>query len=402
MSKSAARLTLIFALVGLGASVAAAYTHYHLLYDPGYRSFCDVNETFSCTQVYASRFSTVRGIPVALFGALWFVAAILLSTAGLTARPPLRESVPGYLFVGSTLALAVILYLGYASFVVLKAVCLLCLTTYAAVIGLFLVSGAATTFPMTTLPRRATRDVRLFAGSPLAIIVAVLFFAGAASTLAWFPRESAAAAGGPAGQSAGPAPTQEQTSEFQRWYASQPRVPLIVPPDGAKVLVVKFNDFQCPACGQSFLQYKPIFAKYEAEHPGAVKLVLKDYPLNRDCNDAMGQTIHPAACDAAVAVRLAQAHGKTDAMEEWLYTHQPAMTPPSVRQAAHDIGQIADFDAKYQATLSLIKGDVALGRQLGIKSTPTFFINGVKVEGALPPQYFEQAIAFELQRASSK
>ena len=124
--------------------------------------------------------------------------------------------------------------------------------------------------------------------------------------------------------------------------------------------------------------------------------------LNRDCNDAMAQTIHPAACDAAVAVRLATAHNKTEAMEEWLYAHQPAMTPPSVRQAARDIGQITDFDAKYQSVLSLVKGDVALGRQLGIKSTPTFFINGVKVEGALPPQYFDQAIAYELQRASPK
>jgi uncharacterized membrane protein/protein-disulfide isomerase len=402
MTKRSALLALTCAVVGLGASAAAAYTHYHLLYDPAYRSFCDVNETISCTQVYMSRFSTFRGIPVALFGATAFVAAALLSVAGLTARPAVRENVPGYLFVLSTLSLAVILYLGYASFVLLKAVCLLCLTTYAAVIGLFLVSGAATSFPMTTLPRRASRDVRVFAGSPLAIVVAILFFAGAVSTLAWFPREGAAAPGDPAGQAALPAPTPDQTSEFQRWYSSQPRVPLVVPAEGAKVLVVKFNDFQCPACGQSYLQYKPIFAKYEAEHPGAVKLVLKDYPLNRDCNDALGQTIHSAACEAAVAVRLAGTHNKTEAMEEWLYTHQPAMTPPSVRQAARDVGQIADFDAKYQSTLSLVKGDVALGRQLGIKSTPTFFINGVKVEGALPPQYFEQAIAYELQHASSK
>jgi protein-disulfide isomerase len=255
---------------------------------------------------------------------------------------------------------------------------------------------------MTTLPRRASRDARVFAGSPVAIVVAVLFFAGAASTLAWFPRERTAPTGDQAGQATQPAPTQDQTSEFQRWYSSQPRVPLIVPADGAKVLVVKFNDFQCPACGQSYLLYKQIFAKYEAERPGAVKLVLKDYPLNRDCNDAIGQSIHSAACEAAVAVRLAQAHNKTEAMEEWLYTHQPAMTPPSVRQAARDVGQITDFDAKYQSTLSFVKGDVALGRQLGIKSTPTFFINGVKVEGALPPQYFDQAIAIELQRASPK
>jgi uncharacterized membrane protein/protein-disulfide isomerase len=403
MSTTTARLALVCALVGLVASGAATYVHYRLLNDPTYLSFCDVNATVSCTQVYMSRFSTVRGIPVAIFGALWFVVAALLSASGMTARPSVRESVPGYLFVLSTLALAVVLYLGYVSFMVLHAVCILCLITYAAVIGLFLVSGAATTFPMTTLPRRAANDVRVFAGSPVAIVIALLFFAGAGTTLAFFPREVVAAPGEQAaGAAATPLPTQDQRSEFERWYQSQPRVPLIVPAGGAKVLVVKFNDFQCPACGQSYLQYKPIFAKYEAEHPGLVKLVLKDYPLNRDCNDALGQTIHPAACDAAVAVRLAEAHNRADVMEDWLYTHQPAMTPPSVRQAARDVGQISDFDAKYPSIISLVKGDVALGRQLAVKSTPTFFINGVKIEGALPPQYFDQAIAYELQHAAAK
>jgi uncharacterized membrane protein/predicted DsbA family dithiol-disulfide isomerase len=403
MTKRAALFALACALVGLAASVAAAYTHYHMLADPTYRSFCDVSATVSCTQVYQSRFGTFLGIPVAIFGALFFVATVLLSAAGLTARPQVRESVPGYLFVLSTLALAVVLYLGYASFFLLKTVCVLCLTTYAAVIGLFLVSGAATSFPMTTLPRRASRDARIFVSSPLALTLAVLFFAGAASTLAFFPREAApaAAAAGDAAASAAPEPTQNQRSEFERWYASQPRVPLIVPAEGAKVLVVKFNDYQCPACGSSYTQYKPIFAKYEAEHPGAVRLVMKDYPLNRDCNDALGQTIHPAACDAAVAVRLAPAD-KREAMEEWLYAHQPAMTSPSVRQAARDIGQITDFEAKYPSVLSMVKSDVALGRQLGVKSTPTFFINGVKIEGGLPPQYFDQAIGIELQRATAK
>src|SRR6185295_12065683 len=403
MSKRAALFALLCSLVGLGASLTAANTHYHLLNDPTYRSFCDVNATVSCTQVYMSRFSTLQGIPVALFGAIWFAAAALLSVAGMRASQPVRETVPGYLFVLSTLSLAVILYLGYASFVLLKVVCLLCLTTYAAVIGLFLVSGAATSFPMTTLPRRASRDARVFMSSPLALTVAVLFLAGAASTLAFFPRE-AAAVGAPAGAQAAPAlpaPTETQKSEFERWFAAQPRVPLIVPAEGAKVLVVKFNDYQCPACGQSYTQYKPVFAKYEAERPGAVRLVMKDYPLNRDCNDALAQTIHSAACDAAVAVRLAPAN-KREAIEEWLYAHQPAMTPPSVRQAARDIAQIPDFEAKYPATLALVKSDVALGRQLDRKSTPTFFINGVRIEGGLPPQYFDQAIGIELQRATSK
>src|SRR5260221_5996240 len=107
MSRRAAFFALLCALVGLGASAAAAYTHYHLLYDPTYRSFCDVNETISCTQVYMSRFSTFRGIPVAVFGALWFVVASLLAMGGLTATPSVRESMPGDLFPLPTLRLSV-------------------------------------------------------------------------------------------------------------------------------------------------------------------------------------------------------------------------------------------------------------------------------------------------------
>jgi uncharacterized membrane protein/protein-disulfide isomerase len=398
MSRRAAILALACALTGLAASAAAAYTHYHLIHDPAYHSFCDVSETISCTQVYQSRFSTVAGVPVAIFGAIAFVAAALLAVSGLTAGPDLRASVPGYLLVLSTLSLVVVMYLGYASFVLVKAVCLLCLTTYAAVIGLFLVSAAATTVPMTSMLRRSRTDLRALTASPLAMALALLFVASAGGTIAFFPREVVSAAGVP--EPVAPAvATQTQRSEFERWYVAQPRVPLVVPTEGAKVLIVKFNDYQCPACAQSFLQYKPILAKCEAEHPGAVKLVLKDYPLNRDCNDNITQTLHPSACDAAVAVRLARLHNRGDAMEDWFYTHQPQMTPSIVRQAARDIGQVTDFDGQYNATLSLVKGDVALGRTLALRGTPTFFINGVRIEVVLAPQYFDEAINYELQHA---
>jgi uncharacterized membrane protein len=401
MSKRAALFALACALTGLAASAAAAYTHYHLIYDPAYHSFCDVSETISCTQVYLSRFSTVGGVPVAIVGAIAFVAAALLSIGALAARPAVRESIPGYLFALSTLSLAVILYLGFASFVLLKAVCLLCVTTYAAVIGLFAVSAATTTASIASLPRRAGRDLRALVASPVALALSALFIGGAGTTLAFFPREVISAAGVP--EPAVPeVPTQTQQSEFERWYVSQPRVPLVVPADGAKVLIVKFNDFQCPACAQSFLQYKPILAKCDAEHPGAVKLVLKDYPLNRDCNDGLVRTLHPSACDAAVAVRLARRHDRGEAMESWFYTHQPEMTPPSVRQAAREVGQVTDFEAQYASTISLVKGDVALGQTLALKGTPTFFINGVRIEVVLAPQYFDAAINYELQHAATK
>lgn len=389
------RLCLLFALIGLGASSTAAYVHYRVLADPTYLSFCDVSATFSCTQVYSSRFGTFRGISVAVFGGIWFAVATLLSLAGLWGRQTVRESVPGYLFAGSTVSLAVILYLGYASFVLLKLVCVLCLITYAAVIGLFIASGAATTIPMLTLPRRLAADLKVLGSNPLAIVLTVLLMAGAGSALAFFPRDGATAA--EKGEAAATAAAEQGSAELERFMASAVRLPLVVPMEGAKVLIVKFNDYQCPACGQSYQTYKPILEKYAKSHPGAVKLVLKDYPLSPKCNNNMQTELHSGACEAAVAVRLARQRNTAEALEEWLYANQATMNPDTVRKAARDIGQIPDFDAKYASTLESVKSDIAYGKQLAVRSTPTFFINGVKVEGAWAPQFFDQAIAYELQ-----
>ena len=96
---------------------------------------------------------------------------------------------------------------------------------------------------------------------------------------------------------------------------------------------------------------------------------------------------------------MAHAKGRGEAMEDWLYSNQAIQTPASVRQAARDIGGVTDFDAQYLAVLNQIKTDIALATILGVRVTPTFFINGIKLEGGLPPQYFELALQQELKRA---
>jgi protein-disulfide isomerase len=308
----------------------------------------------------------------------------------------------------ATLGLAGVLYLGYASFVVLRAVCVLCVVTYGAVIGIFLVSGAVTSMPMTTLPRRLAGDLRALGRSPAALLVAVVFVTGAGSAVALFPRE-----GGLAGAELGPLPTApapaapvpaEQPlaagqSEFERWYVAQPRVNLPVAADGAKVLIVKFTDYQCPACAQSYLWYRPILARYATSHPGQVRLVTLDFPLNPACNAAVPRGMHLAACEAAVAVRLAREHGRGEALEEWLSANHASLTPESVKAAARTVGGVTDFEARYAGVLPAVKTDAALGGLNNVHSTPTFFINGTMVAGALPPQYFDEAIALELKRA---
>jgi uncharacterized membrane protein/protein-disulfide isomerase len=401
MSRTVASIALVCALVGLGASATAAYVHYQHIANPGYTSFCDINASVSCTQVYASQYGTFAGVSVAVFGVIWFAFATLLVLAAMQGSPAVRESAPAYLFGASTIGLAVVLYLGYASLFILGLVCILCVVTYAAVIALFLISGAVTSVPMMSVPRRAIHDVASLRRSPLAMALAALFVVGTASALAFFPRDTSSVVGAANGsQEAAPgaaaANEQARVAEFARFYAAQPRLTLNVPADGAKVLIVKFNDYLCPACGESFRAYKSVLAKYEASNPGEVKFVTRDFPLESECNTGGP---HPAACEAAVAVRLARAKGKAEALEEYLFANQSGMTADKVKQAARDVGQVTDFDARYQATLEQVKVDAAYGRQLGVGSTPTFFINGVKLDGMVAPVYFDQAIAIELGRA---
>jgi protein-disulfide isomerase/uncharacterized membrane protein len=399
MTSAQRNLLLGFAVLGLGASLTSSYVHYRLLTDVSFTSFCDVSSAVNCTQAYMSSYGSAFGVPVALGGVMYF--AIVAVLAGIVGRPgsKSRENAPGYILALSTLALAFILYLAWGSYVVLKTFCILCAVTYVAVIAIFLISGGATKFPMKTLPDRARRDARTLVTSPLALLIAVLFVAGGAIAVAAFPRDGAqgsptASAQAPA---ALPAVTDDERAKIAQWWEVQPKIELPVPAGDAKVLIVKFNDYQCPACGQSYLVYKPVLEKYAKSNPGEVRVVLKDYPLNSECNANVNTVMHGAACDAAVAVRLARQHNRAEALEEWLYTNQASMTPESVRKAAREIGQVTDFDAKYASTLESVKSDIAYGKQLAVRSTPTFFINGVKVEGAMQPQFFDQAIAYELQ-----
>jgi protein-disulfide isomerase len=89
-------------------------------------------------------------------------------------------------------------------------------------------------------------------------------------------------------------------------------------------------------------------------------------------------------------------------MEEWLYTHKAGLTRTAVRQAAEEIGGVTDFDTEYPRMLALVRNDVALAHRIGVKGTPTFFVNGVRMDGALEPRMLEQAIAHELRVRAPK
>ena len=114
----------------------------------------------------------------------------------------------------------------------------------------------------------------------------------------------------------------------------------------------------------------------------------KDFPLEGECNAAIPQGPHPIACEAAAAVRLARENGKAEALEDWLFANQPTLTPgraeaggpghrrraptstPSIRRSSRDV-----------------KTDTSLGGFLGVRSTPTFFVNGIQMPDSRGPDH---------------
>jgi uncharacterized membrane protein len=422
MKTHARLLIIVLASLGLAASVASLYVHYQMLADPLYTSFCDVNETVSCEAVMTSQYGSVFGVPVAAGGAIWSALILLLAIFGMRSSPVAAPAVPGrvagvpgrvavppstqwdttgrvagYIFILSTVALAGVLYLAYASFFILGQMCPLCIAMYVAVIGLFIVSGAAAT-ELAALPSRVGGDISRAVSSPLAATIGLIWVVGAVSLVAFFPREET-----PAEAVAAPAamPTEtlaeDEIAQFAAWLDAQPREDLGLPAGGARVVVAKFNDYQCPACRQAYLAYRGIEEKYEKEFPGQVAFVNVDYPLEAECNQG---GIHSAACEAAVAVRLARAKDRGEEMEAWLFSNQDTLTRDTVKSALTDVAQVSDFDARYNEVLAQVRADAQLGQKLQITGTPTFFINGIRIGSTLRPAYMDAAIAHELRKAS--
>ena len=130
-----------------------------------------------------------------------------------------------------------------------------------------------------------------------------------------------------------------------------------------------------------------------------------DFPLDPACNDDSPNGPHPSACEAAVSVRLAREVGDDFAlrMERWLYSNQETMSVATITQALSDIAAVSPeaFAARYDEVIEDVRADIAVGAALPVEATPTYVVNGVLIKGTLSPQFFDQAIAVELDRATA-
>jgi protein-disulfide isomerase len=157
----------------------------------------------------------------------------------------------------------------------------------------------------------------------------------------------------------------------------------------AKVTIVEYSDFQCPFCSRA---YTTIENQVLKEYSDRVRLVYKNFPLSN---------IHPWAESAALASACARKQSAAGfwKMYDYFFQNQKDLTPENLKEKAQgvikDAGlDVAAFDTCFdnKAALDMVKADEAEANALGVRSTPTFFINGRKLDGALPYENFKTAI----------
>lgn len=136
----------------------------------------------------------------------------------------------------------------------------------------------------------------------------------------------------------------------------------------AKVTLVEFSDFECPACGSAHPTVKQLVEKYKDQ----LKFVPRDFPLEQ----------HKSARYAAEAARAAGAQGKYWQMHDALFENQNDLSQENIASLAAKMTLDMDKFSKemnegtYKAA---VQKDIDDGVALGINATPTFFLNGVKL-----------------------
>jgi protein-disulfide isomerase len=162
------------------------------------------------------------------------------------------------------------------------------------------------------------------------------------------------------------------------------------PPD-APVTIVEFSDFSCQHCARASRDLEQLVATRPAE----VRLVFRHFPLDSTCNPAVTHPVHPAACAAATAAECAGEAGRFWEFHDYLFAHQDTK---DFAQVATSLGLDT---TRFRECLASGRGSAAVTRDavdgagLGVESTPTLFINGRTVRGALSARLYEFALAIE-------
>ncbi len=172
---------------------------------------------------------------------------------------------------------------------------------------------------------------------------------------------------------------------------------------GAKVVVVNYDDFECPYCSR---MHAMLFPEILKEYGDRVTFIYKDYPLSE---------IHPWAIHAAVDANCL-ASQNADAYWDFadqVHANKRDVDNEKTQPARFDVldkmavqqGQKHNLDApRLQACVKAqnedgVRASMKEADELGVSATPTLFINGQKIDGAVPPNEIRAALDQALKDA---
>ncbi len=366
---ASARLTLIsiISLIGVGISAYQSYLFYQIRSGTGaFKSICNLGEAMNCDAVMASPWAElIAGIPLSSFAAGWFLAIFFVSLI-------LRD--PSWRRGGREVALAMT---GFAAlmtvfyFVVmvgsLKTFCLFCLLTDAVALTLF---GIVISIRPEE-PKAVMDFSRWRTGGVVALIsLFVMIVLRNSSDQMKITRSHMN--------------DMYNSVMSSRDYAVDVRPgDIVMGPENAPVTIVEFSDFQCPFCRLGAIMMNNVMNRF----PDKVRVVFKNFPLDPACNPEVKRSVHPLACEAAKVAHCAHRQGKFKPVYEKIFENQKELNRESLRRFAEEEGiseQELSACIDSPETQEAIGRDIREGVQLGVQSTPTFYINGKKMEGMAP------------------
>ena len=159
----------------------------------------------------------------------------------------------------------------------------------------------------------------------------------------------------------------------------------------APVTVIVFSDFQCPFCARA----EGTLGEVEKIYGEKVRIAWKHQPL----------AMHPNALSAAIAAEAAHEQGKFWEMHDLMFANQAALSPDSYEKWARDLSLDLEHFRRSQSDRKLaqrVADDSALGARIGADGTPTFFVNGERVVGAVPFEQMKTVIDRQLGRSARR
>ena len=142
-------------------------------------------------------------------------------------------------------------------------------------------------------------------------------------------------------------------------------------PEDAPVTLVEYGDYECPYCGQAY----PIVHQVQKALGIRLRFIFRNFPLAE---------MHPHAERAAEAAEAAAAQGKFWEMHDLLYEHQKALDDAHLAEYAKRLGLDVDRverEVEAGTHTKRVRSDVRSGVRSGVNGTPTFFVNGRRLDG---------------------